>query len=233
MREHRLSRIGPRLPGGCDFCSTTALFNKKRIQLLSPEELVDHIHLYYKHFPEVTQVFIIEEDHFRFPKYLFKIKEHWEKHPDVAERLDWFGFGSIDHIGKFAKQYGWDAIAEIGLGALFIGVESKFAGEHGYDKRDEYDAREIFQRLHSMGIRTVGAWMCGWDFHNHGNIHEDLNFFVSLQPTYQQLTRVSPFREHRCGSVCARKAGCATSRGRTCTSGAAHRRTSHSRRTRR
>jgi hypothetical protein len=44
-----------------------------------------------------------------------------------------------------------------------------------------------------MGIRTVGAWMCGWDFHNHGNIYEDLNYLVSLYPTYQQLTRVSPF----------------------------------------
>ena len=44
-----------------------------------------------------------------------------------------------------------------------------------------------------MGIRTVGAWMCGWDWHHHGNILEDLNYFVSLYPTYQQLTRVSPF----------------------------------------
>jgi haloalkane dehalogenase len=44
-----------------------------------------------------------------------------------------------------------------------------------------------------MGIRTVGSWICGWDFHNHTNIEEDLNYFVSLNPTYQQLTRLSPF----------------------------------------
>jgi len=111
----------------------------------------------------------------------------------VLDHLDWFGFGSIDHIGKYADRFGWDAIAELGLGALFIGVESKFAGDHGYDKRSKHDAREIFSRLHSMGIRTIGAWMCGWDFHDHTNVYEDLNYFVSLYPTYQQLTRVSPF----------------------------------------
>ena len=179
--------------GGCDFCSTTALFDQKRIELLSPQELVEHIQLYHQHFPSVTQVFVIEEDHFRHPKYLEKIRDFWLSDASVIESLDWFGFGSIDHIGKFAKRYGWDTIAEIGIGCIFIGVESKFAGDHGYDKRDEIDARDVFDNLHRRGIRTVGAWMCGWDFHHHGNIHEDLNYFVSLYPTYQQLTRVSPF----------------------------------------
>jgi len=179
--------------GGCDFCSTTAHFDGKRTQLLSPDELVEHIHLYHRHFPEVTQVFVIEEDHFRYPHYLERLRQYWGSEPEVVESLDWFGFGSIDHIGKFAEMFGWDALAEIGIGCIFIGVESKFAGEHGYDKRDEADAREVFAKLHSLGIRTVGAWMCGWDFHDHSNIMEDLNYFVALQPTYQQLTRVSPF----------------------------------------
>ena len=55
------------------------------------------------------------------------------------EHLDWFAFGSIDNIWNFADKYGWDAIAEIGIGAIFIGVESKFAGEHGYHKVKEAD----------------------------------------------------------------------------------------------
>ncbi|MCP4689841.1 MAG: hypothetical protein GY859_17445, partial [Desulfobacterales bacterium] len=79
------------------------------------------------------------------------------------------------------------------IGAIFIGVESKFAGEHGYNKREKFDAKEVFNRLHSMGIRTLGAWVCGWDFHDHTNIHEDLNYFVACYPTFEQLTRLSPF----------------------------------------
>lgn len=179
--------------GGCDFCSTTALYDRTRQELLTPKELVEHMQLYHDHFPEVTECFIIEEDHFRFPEYLMEVREHWMKRPEVGERIDWFGFGSIDHIGKMANKYGWDAIAETGIGTVFVGVESKFAGQHGYDKRDEIDAREVFTNLHRMGIRTVGAWMCGWDWHNHSNMYEDLNYFISLYPTYQQLTRVSPF----------------------------------------
>ncbi len=178
--------------GGCDFCSSTALFDTKRLQLLSPGELVEHIELYHRHFDAVSQVFVIEEDHFRYPKYLSAIRDHWKQNPEPLERLDWFGFGSIDHIGRFAKKYGWEAIPEMGIGCIFIGVESKFAGDH-LKKRSKADAREVFDRLHHMGIRTVGAWMCGWDYHSHANIHEDLNYFVSLCPTYQQLTRVSPF----------------------------------------
>ncbi len=180
-------------PGGCDFCSTTALFNRKRIEMLSPEELVRQMAKYHESFPLLRQVFVVEEDHFRHPKYLDRLRGYWMDNPEVMERVDWFGFGSIDHIGAFADEHGWEAIAELGVGAIFIGVESKFAGDHGYEKRDEADAREVFSRLHSMGIRTIGAWMCGWDFHTHANIMEDLNYFVSLQPTYQQLTRVSPF----------------------------------------
>ena len=180
-------------PGGCDFCATTALYDRRRIEMLTPEELVEHISLYHKHFPKVSHVFVIEEDHFRHPEYLIKIRDYWQNNPEVVESLDWFAFGSVDHIGKFAQKYGWDALSELGIGAIFIGVESKFAGEHGYEKRDEIDARMVFDKLHSMGIRTVGAWICGWDFHNHSNMYEDLNYFISLYPTYQQLTRLSPF----------------------------------------
>ncbi|MBI2896630.1 MAG: hypothetical protein HYY06_23940 [Deltaproteobacteria bacterium] len=179
--------------GGCDFCSTTAMFSKKRIELLSPEELFRGVRQYHESFPEVQMVFVIEEDHFRFPEHLFALREGWRQHPEMYERLDLFTFGSVDHIAKFAREHGWDAILEAGVGCIFIGVESKFAGEHGYDKRDEADAREVFARLHAMGIRTVGAWMCGWDWHGHATITEDLNFFVGLRPTYQQITRVSPF----------------------------------------
>jgi haloalkane dehalogenase len=180
-------------PGGCDFCSSTEMFGCKRLQLLSPEELIKHIELYHQHFPNVRQVFVIEEDHFRHPEYLIKTRDYWGKNPEVVESLDWLGFGSVDYIWKFADKYGWDALAEIGMGAIFIGVESKFAGEHGYSKRSEIDARELFHKLHSIGIRTLGAWICGWDWHDHSNMYEDLNYFIACYPTFQQITRLSPF----------------------------------------
>ena len=180
-------------PGGCDFCATTEMFNNKRIEILSPEEFVNHVKLYRKHFKELTSIFVIEEDHFRHPRWLTKTKEKWEEDLDLVENVDWTGFGSVDFIWHYASNYGWDAIAETGIGAIFIGVESKFAGDHGYRKVKEADARDVFHKLHSMGIRTLGAWICGWDFHDHTNMYEDLNYFVACKPTYEQLTRLSPF----------------------------------------
>ncbi|MHA2392711.1 MAG: B12-binding domain-containing radical SAM protein [Promethearchaeota archaeon] len=180
-------------PGGCDFCSTTEMFGKKRIELLSPDDFVDHVELYRKHFKHLSSVFVIEEDHFRHPRWLVRTKDRWMKNTDLVENVDWTGFGSVDFIYHFANNYGWDAVPETGIGAVFIGVESKFAGEHGYRKVREADAREIFNKLHSMGIRTLGAWICGWDYHNHANMYEDLNYFIACKPTYQQLTRLSPF----------------------------------------
>ena len=180
-------------PGACDFCSSTVLYDQHRIQMLEPEQLVESMAAYHRRFPHVTNVFVVEEDHFRWPVYLSKIREPWLAHPEVVESLDWFAFGSLDLIQGFADRYGWDAIAEMGVGAMFVGVESKFASRLNLAKRRTSDPKVIFRNLHRMGIRTVGSWIIGWDFHDHSNVDEDLNYFVALQPTYQQLTRLSPF----------------------------------------
>ncbi len=180
-------------PGRCEFCSSTAMFDHKRIELVPPETLVDDMYLYYKRFPNLSNVFVVEEDHFRWPDYVVGVREAWEKHPDMVEQLDWFAFGSLDNIGAFVGKYGWDAIVEAGIGVMFIGVETKFGDLLKYKKRSEVDPKWVFSNLHQRGVRTVGSWICGWDFHTPANVMEDLNYFVALKPTYQQLTRLSPF----------------------------------------
>jgi hypothetical protein len=180
-------------PGRCDFCSSTALYDHQRIEMLSPEDLVEHMYQYHRRFPHVTNIFVIEEDHFRWPDYLIRLREPWATHPEMVESLDWFAFGSLDFIARFVDRFGWDAIPEIGIGVMFIGVESKFSKLLKLEKRTNADPKLVFKKLHEMGIRTVGSWVCGWDFHDRSNVHEDLNYFLALCPTYQQLTRLSPF----------------------------------------
>ena len=63
------------------------------------------MHSYYKTFPNVTNVFVVEEDHFRWHDYLVKVREEWLKYPDMSENLDWFAFGSMDNIGKFVDKW--------------------------------------------------------------------------------------------------------------------------------
>jgi len=179
--------------GGCDFCSTTQLYGQKRHQLLTGTQVAKEIKRYQQVYPELEQVMVIEEDHFRVPEHLLEIGEELRKDPEILSHIDFFTFGSTGNIQKFVDTYGWEELALTGVGALFIGLESKFAGEHGYSKRADGESREVFKNLHKIGIRTVGAWMCGWDFHDRTNIKEDLEWLVSLNPTFYQLTRVSPF----------------------------------------
>lgn len=181
-------------PGGCDFCSTSAMYKRKRIELLSPQSVIEHVRHYLMRAPgRISQFYLIDEDYFRYPDYLLELRRFIAVHPDILAQADFVAFGSVDYIARFADEYGWEAIAEAGIGAIFIGVESQSAGGHGYHKRDRADAREVFAQLHRIGIRTIGAWIAGFPFQNRQTLHADLHYFNSCQPTYQQLSIFSAF----------------------------------------
>ena len=61
--------------------------------------------------------------------------------------LDWFAFCSLDNIGNFVEKYGWEEIAEMGIGVMFIGVESKFADLLKYKKRSKIDPKLVFHPI--------------------------------------------------------------------------------------
>jgi len=103
-------------------------------------------------------------------------------------RVAWFTFGSISALSKWSTE----DMAKSGVSTVFVGVESKFAHEHGYAKRAG-EAREVLARVHQAGIATMAAWIGGFDFHTPENIQEDLDYFISCKPTYNQLSRVCPF----------------------------------------
>ena len=181
-------------PGGCDFCSTSAMYKRKRIELLSPQSVVEHVQHYLMRAPgRISQFYLIDEDYFRYPAYLLELRKYLASSPDILAQADFFVFGSVDYIAHFADAYGWEAIAEAGIGAIFIGVESQSAGGHGYHKRDRADAREVFAQLHRIGIRTIGAWIAGFPFQNRQTLLADLHYFNSCNPTYQQLSIFSAF----------------------------------------
>ena len=163
VRQHLFPKAGARSPGsprhskgtigflvsglgcagGCDFCSTTAMFSNRRTEMLSSDELFEGIQRYARTSPEVKMIFVVEEDHFRVPNHLLGLRERWQAEPELYGKLDLFTFGSVDTIAQFAARHGWDAILEAGIGCIFIGVESKLAGKNGYGKRSEAEAREV------------------------------------------------------------------------------------------
>jgi len=177
-------------PNGCDFCGTTHMFDRKRIRLLSAQQVFDEMKRYWHDNPRLMSVNLIEEDSFADKKFM-------EELGGLIQRDTEFGIGRLNFFCLSANaslsKWDFDDILKTGVSSIFIGVESKFAPGEGYKKRDGRGIEETFAELHRRGISTIGAWMCGFDFQTRDNMEEDLQSFIALEPTYQQLTRLCPF----------------------------------------
>ncbi|MFW6031503.1 MAG: B12-binding domain-containing radical SAM protein [Myxococcota bacterium] len=177
-------------PNGCDFCGTTHMFSKKRLRVLAAEQAFKEFKRYYRESPNILSVNLIEEDSFADRPFMERLGELIQGDEEFG--LGKMGFFCLSANNSLSK-WDWDDIVKTGVSTIFIGVESKFAPQEGYGKRKGRTIEETFEGLHSRGIATIGAWMCGFDFQTRENMEEDLQNFISLEPTYQQLTRLCPF----------------------------------------
>lgn len=176
-------------PSGCDFCSTTQMHQNRWIMLTEPKEIFEEMKRCFREDPDVQQVAIYDEDLFKHKDYVMELSRLIQADEELGLRkLDWFTLASIESL----SQYTWEEIALSGLGGVFIGLESKFAPDSGYQKRAG-DAQETFSNLLKWGIQITSGWMCGFDFHDRVNLVEDFNYLVSLEPTGHQLTKVTAF----------------------------------------
>lgn len=177
-------------PYGCDFCGTTKMFNRRRVVLLTPEQLAKEVERIYEEQPGTQLVAVYEEDSFIDPEYLEAFGEALRK-TSIGLAAGLWVLGGVRSIQQWGDKR-FDRIARCGIASAFLGVESKFAPLEGYPKR-EGNIREVFEEFHRRGITTTGAWVCGWDFHTRANVEEDLAFLLSLKPTMHQLTTLCPF----------------------------------------
>jgi hypothetical protein len=177
-------------PMGCDFCGTTEMFCQTRIPLMTPEQVHRELRRAWREDPDTPQATLLEEDSFQDREFMDELGRRLREDPEFG--LAYYNFYCLASIGSISK-WSFEEMALTGCSVAFIGVESKFAPDHGYRKRKGLTAKEVFDGLHRVGISTTGAWMAGFDFQDRSNIQEDLQEFIDLQPTTQQLTRVCPF----------------------------------------
>ncbi len=177
-------------PNGCDFCGTTHMFNRRRIRLLDAKQTFEEMKRYYREYPRFLGVNLIEEDSFADGHFMRELGELIQNDTEFGlERMSFFCLASNQSL----SQWDFDDLLKTGVYTIFIGVESKFAPDAGYKKRTGRTIEETFRELHRRGIATIGAWILGFDFQNRDNVTEDLEHFISLEPTMQQLTRLCPF----------------------------------------
>lgn len=176
---------------GCDFCGTTEMFKQRRVEMLSPEQVYAEFRRAWEENPMTPNLTLLEEDSYMNKEYISEVGRLLREDKDFG--LAHYNFYCLSSNKAFSQWKDFDDIMLTGISNVFIGVESKFAQDEGYNKRKGRTIDETFRDLHRRGIATTGAWMAGFDFQTPENIEEDLAYFISLQPTMQQLTRLCPF----------------------------------------
>ena len=175
---------------GCNFCGTTEMFSQRRHQMLSPEQVHREFRRAWQENPDTPQATLLEEDSFQNKEYMIELGRLLREDPEFG--LAYYNFYCLSSI-RSMSQWTFEDMMLTGCINIFIGVESKFAEDGGYNKTSGLTNKEMFEGLHRVGICTTGAWMAGFDFQTRGNIQEDLQEFIGLAPVWQQLTRVCPF----------------------------------------
>ena len=174
-------------PKACDFCGTTHMFDFKRHRLLSADQVFKEFKRIYREEERIRYINLFEEDTFADVDFINRLSELQAEEKEGG--LDTIGFVCLAS-NESLSQWTFDEILKTGVCNIFLGVESKYAADEGYKKRRGRTMEETFRGLHERGIMTIGAWIGGFDFQNRDNIEEDIQSFIALEPTFQQLSRL-------------------------------------------
>lgn len=180
-------------PAGCDFCNTSAFFHKKKIYIAEPAQIYDYMKHYQKKLnSENLNVILFDEDMFLNPDYVRELgrlirsdRKTWG--------IRWFSFGSVRALSNYSPE----ELRECGLGAVWIGVESSLCeqnkDEMNLAKREgSKNPPEVIDGLQRNGIEVIASSILGFDFHTRENIEKDIDYFVSLKPTFYQIGPLTP-----------------------------------------
>jgi haloalkane dehalogenase len=179
----------------CPFCATSYYTGGKLVEVLGVDALFESMRAYWDINPFTSTVNVYDENFLDYKERVDALGARIradEKHGLRA--LNYFTFGSLSAVSKYDP----DELLLNGLDTVWIGVESYFS-KLKKTRREEQrapfdldqhtiDTRNTFQMLHSIGVKTVGSWIIGLSCQNRMNIGEDEDFFVTLRPTFQQIS---------------------------------------------
>ncbi len=166
----------------CHFCNTSAYTKGKYIEVMTAEQIYKAMVGYWKNTPFTNTVTIYDENFIDYKTKVTTLGSFLQNDKEFGlSKLNYFAFGSLSALSKYDPE----ELLLSGIDTLWVGVESKFTP---LAKTRGLSAKEAFSLLHSIGIKTVGSWIIGEDFQTPQNVQEDLDQFVSLDPTFQQLS---------------------------------------------
>lgn len=183
-------------PNGCEFCNTSAFFHQKKIYVSNPKETADIMRHYklarLKDRPRVTCA-LYDEDFYLDKPYVEELGKHLAADEEAGlGKVNYFSFGSMRSLAQYTPE----EMLTYGSQAIWIGVESSLedviTSHHSLTKRSGNDIKRTFDELHEHGIMTTASMILGFDFHDKDNIEKDIDYFISLEPVFYQISPLTP-----------------------------------------
>lgn len=169
----------------CPFCYTSNATGGRYVEVMTAEQLFETMRGYWEASPLTNSLSIYDENFLDYKEKVLALGRLIQSDEKFGlARLNYLAFGSISAVAKYDPE----ELLLSGLDTLWVGVESKFSP---LPKGQGMGVEDAFRLLHAIGIKTVGSWMIGEDFQTPENIGEDKDFFVSLDPTFQQVAILS------------------------------------------
>lgn len=170
-------------PNGCDFCSTSHLYNRRRISFIkNGKQLYEQLLLIEKELG-VTEFGIIDEDLLLQKKLLTELAEYTSKKKGKPFSLSCFG--SVRAISMYTPE----ELLKLGIDTIWVGVESKNAN---FNKLRGMDVNKQLKALQDVGINILASFILGLEHHDEKTLKEDFESFMSLKPTLSQFLISTP-----------------------------------------
>ena len=169
---------------GCDFCSTGQFFPGGYIPFIRSGR-------------EIFELMAESERKYGTQRFAIIGNENFFCDRDKIEELHrclvkadkiydiYLSFGSVNHLSQFDPRF----LSELGLGIVWIGIESRY---HLYHKNQGVDIPALVRNLHDWGIKTCLSSILCLDEHTKETIREDIDWHLSLKPILSQFAHLSP-----------------------------------------
>jgi radical SAM superfamily enzyme YgiQ (UPF0313 family) len=167
---------------GCRFCATSHNFGRKYIPFLKTgKEVFDAACRMEDEF-SCSDFFIMDENFLKDRQRAMELVEEMER----ANRFFQFAlFSSAETI----RAFGIENMVRLGVFWLWMGVESK---REIYEKNKNIDLAAMIAELQDHGIAVLASGILFIEEHTPENIEEDIDFLISLAPTFTQFMQVIP-----------------------------------------
>ncbi len=180
-------KAGLLIPGvgcvnACRFCATSHNFGRKYTAFLRTGKEVFDAACRMSDAYGCTDFFIMDENFLKDAKRAHELIDEMER----ANRFFNFAiFSSAETIVSF----GIENIVRLGVFWLWMGVESK---REIYEKNRNVDLAKMIDELQDHGVAVLASAILFLEDHTPENIEEDIDFVLSLKPSFTQFMQLTP-----------------------------------------